>query len=103
MGQKVRVVRAGRVTTMGQATRHVIETLESRLLLAGSYSDNEPAYHLSAPNIATQSLSAALVSGNSALDTPSAPDLQNGSDSGLSDTDNITNDNTPTLVGSAQD
>ena len=33
---------------------------------------------------------------------PSAPDLDASSDSGLSNTDNITNDNTPTFIGTAE-
>jgi hypothetical protein len=32
---------------------------------------------------------------------PSVPDLENGSDSGVSPTDNVTNDNTPTFTGTA--
>ena len=36
-----------------------------------------------------------------ALPAPSAPDLLSSSDSGISNSDNITNDNTPTFVGTA--
>lgn len=37
-----------------------------------------------------------------APDAPSAPDLDSGSDTGLSNTDNITNDTTPTFTGTAE-
>jgi hypothetical protein len=47
-------------------------------------------------------LSQAYVLDASAPSAPSAADLSTGSDSGVSSTDNITSDNTPTLTGTAE-
>ncbi len=58
---------------------------------------------LSSPG-AANSLSAnrAIVIDTTAPSAPSMPDIAAGSDSGASDTDNITNDTTPTFTGTAE-
>ncbi|MBN2293997.1 MAG: hypothetical protein JXM70_16340 [Pirellulales bacterium] len=50
-----------------------------------------------AGNVSGQSAPLSVTVDTQAPDPPPAPDLQAGSDLGISDTDNITNDNTPTF------
>lgn len=65
--------------------------------------NNDATLTLPAPG-ATGSLGAnkALVIDTTAPNAPSTPDLTSGSDSGASSTDNITNNTTPTLTGTAE-
>lgn len=55
-----------------------------------------------AGNVSSASSALAVVIDASVPATPAAPDLASGSDSGSSNTDNVTNDNTPTFTGTAE-
>src|SRR4051812_39596175 len=101
MRRRTWVVRAGRAVGIGRAARYVVEALEARTLLAGASYDCDAGFNNSIPSNTAEGISALLFA-TSVPDALSAPDLQSGSDSGLSSTDNITNDNTPTFAGTAQ-
>ncbi|TXE06930.1 MBG domain-containing protein [Algoriphagus aquimarinus] len=51
---------------------------------------------------ATSNASITITDNDTPPDVPSVPDLDSSSDTGSSDTDNITSDNTPTFTGTAQ-
>ncbi|MCY1718987.1 Ig-like domain-containing protein [Prolixibacteraceae bacterium Z1-6] len=55
-----------------------------------------------AGNISSESSALTITTDTSEPSAPSTPDLHAGSDSGVSNTDNITNDNTPTFTGTAE-
>jgi len=55
-----------------------------------------------AGNTSTSSSSLQFTIDTSAPEAPSAPDLASGSDSGISDSDNLTNATTPTVSGTAE-
>ncbi|HEY0655769.1 MAG TPA: Ig-like domain-containing protein, partial [Chryseosolibacter sp.] len=68
---------------------------------SGTYNINIKAKD-AAGNTSAASPDLAFVVDTSAPATPSVPDLASGSDSGSSNSDDITNDNTPTLTGTAE-
>ena len=69
-------------------------------LTAGSHSLTATATD-AAGNI-SGATAALVLTIDTSISTPSAPDLASASDSGTSNTDNLTNDTTPTLTGTAE-
>ncbi|MFZ2268532.1 MAG: Ig-like domain-containing protein [Azonexus sp.] len=76
-------------------------SITSTTLAAGSHSLTSKATD-AAGNISPASSALAITIDTAAPIAPSAPDLLAGSDSGSSSTDNLTNNSTPTLTGSAE-
>ena len=71
------------------------------VLLDGPYSITATATD-AADNTSDPSVALSMTIDTTAPATPSTPDLDPGSDTGSSNTDNITSDNTPTFTGTAE-
>jgi gliding motility-associated-like protein len=77
-------------------------TLNGSAFTSGTVVSSEGSYTLVVTDAAGNSTTVSFFLDKTPPAAPSPPDLTAGSDSGTSNTDNITNDNTPTFTGTAE-